>query len=1007
MEVNHLLDIIKGCYKKLKGYVYYSKNLIHLKYKIINFENKRNFENTFSELAKAIVNNDDAYFDKLIKKINWIPQIKKIESADNNISGIVSNYQDISANIVIGKINFFIDMPIELYILDTFWTILFGKTLLDLNRKSNYVKANEFAYGLYKEEKGLAGINFDTLDLYKPYFYNYKSWKNGAINMVSSLYKDKKDSTIISLDLTGYFYSIDISKNIIKEIYEIVNQFNYDYKFETKVILNIYREYSEKIKKIKPDIKNNNVLPIGMISSGVISSFYLYSFDEEIAGNSEPKVLYYSRYVDDILIVIPEIIKCNSAVDMLKKCFSNSFDFDLEKDEISLKLFPSCTIQNSKIKIIQNSKNGSRSLIDSLKDGISTPSEVNMLPNIENSELDNFLLDVYNRKTDSFKIRDNDGLELNKYKLMKFMGSYVKAKKNTIPSGHSKKDKYGQMDDDIFKQLDLFFNSSNLFLLWDRWEKIFEFVYLNETTPFLAMNILSRIRDNISKITVNDEKINQKEINNICKKIEKNLFNNLIYSVASVFALRPFYKTSNEVLNKANSLLNRIRKANLLNHNLVGLPLVNYLNNHIVKTKDLFNMQESDIKKAPFNDNFFDRRKIEYSPRFIHFGEYMLCRNLLSISELNEENFAEKIQEEYKTIFKKNMNFYDVKRESFYDDSYLLSTVKIANSSPDVKLDEIYIALGNVDLNKHVLIKDNKINLDGYKTIANKMSLFRMLDACVWYPRVRHLAQKNGQMFYRMVKEMKYVNFVVFPELYIPFEWLNDVMLYSKRIGVGVITGVKYCKNDNKLINSVACIIPFRDEKKYRYSTIFMREKNDYAPHEKELLLYSKYSDPTKETSFNYIFEWNKIKFSILNCFELTDIKSRANLKSKVDIIFTPEYNRDIAYFSSIIESTSKDNGCFVVQVNSSNIGDTKIIAPFHSNYANICSISGGEKDSIHIGKINIDEYNEFKAYEKSKDYIDKIKQEYQKEAKKKKRKKKTEKKEPNYEKYKHSSARL
>ena len=90
-----------------------------------------------------------------------------------------------------------------------------------------------------------------------------------------------------------------------------------------------------------------------------------------------------------------------------------------------------------------------------------------------------------------------------------------------------------------------------------------------------------------------------------------------------------------------------------------------------------------------------------------------------------------------------------------------------------------------------------------------------------------------------------------------------------------------------------------------------------------------------------------------------------------------------------------------------SNIGDTKIIAPFHSNYANICSISGGEKDSIHIGKINTDEYNEFKAYEKSKDYIDKIKQEYQKEAKKKKRKKKTEKKEPNYEKYKHSSARL
>ena len=71
-----------------------------------------------------------------------------------------------------------------------------------------------------------------------------------------------------------------------------------------------------------------------------------------------------------------------------------------------------------------------------------------------------------------------------------------------------------------------------------------------------------------------------------------------------------------------------------------------------------------------------------------------------------------------------------------------------------------------------------------------------MLLACCWYQIVSHIVHKNGQMVYRMVKEMKYVNFVVFPELYIPFEWLNDVMLYSKRIGVGVITGVKYCIND-------------------------------------------------------------------------------------------------------------------------------------------------------------------------------------------------------------------
>ena len=125
-------------------------------------------------------------------------------------------------------------------------------------------------------------------------------------------------------------------------------------------------------------------------------------------------------------------------------------------------------------------------------------------------------------------------------------------------------------------------------------------------------------------------------------------------------------------------------------------------------------------------------------------------------------------------------------------------------------------------------------------------------------------------------------------------------------------------------------------------------------------------------------------------------------MKSQVDIIFVPEFNRDLSYFSSIIESTSKDDGCFVAQVNSSHIGDTRIVGPMHSNYSNICAISGGEKNGIHIVKINIKEYREYRSYENSNEFITDLKKKYEK-----KNKKQVAKKAKLIEKYKRSSARL
>jgi hypothetical protein len=92
-------------------------------------------------------------------------------------------------------------------------------------------------------------------------------------------------------------------------------------------------------------------------------------------------------------------------------------------------------------------------------------------------------------------------------------------------------------------------------------------------------------------------------------------------------------------------------------------------------------------------------------------------------------------------------------------------------------------------------------------------------------------------------------------------------------------------------------------------------------------------------------------------------------MKSQLDILFAPEYNKDINYFSNIVESASRDIYCFVVQINTSNYGDTKIIAPYKTELKCIANIKGGERDSIHIGKINVNEFRDYQNFEGSDQY--------------------------------------
>lgn len=201
---------------------------------------------------------------------------------------------------------------------------------------------------------------------------------------------------------------------------------------------------------------------------------------------------------------------------------------------------------------------------------------------------------------------------------------------------------------------------------------------------------------------------------------------------------------------------------------------------------------------------------------------------------------------------------------------------------------------------------------------------------------------------------------LVMPELMVPFSWLAFLSERARQSNIAIITGMEYFVNEQKIANYVVTILPFKD-KYVSNSYIHLREKNYYSPKEGLMLEGYHYQVKKKTDIPKYtLFHWRKCYFSVFNCFELADIASRAKFKSKVDFIIAVEYNKDIHYFSDVVGSWARDIHCFIIQVNSSDYGDSKIIMPSKTEEKTLVQIKGGENTVVLMSKLPISELRDF-----------------------------------------------
>lgn len=271
-------------------------------------------------------------------------------------------------------------------------------------------------------------------------------------------------------------------------------------------------------------------------------------------------------------------------------------------------------------------------------------------------------------------------------------------------------------------------------------------------------------------------------------------------------------------------------------------------------------------------------------------------------------------------------------------------------ASDDEIYDEIDVGLRTPDLHQNIQI-----------AIANIQVLQRQVEASYFkkpsqqrerWDKLTHLLNEVSR--YR-TQEKKKIDLLVFPEVSIPLAWESMLVTWARRNDIGVICGLEHrVDGRNVAFNEVLAALPYKSGNGHLICLPVRRLKRFYSPEEVFILENEGLKVPKQEQDAYQLIRWKGVSCAIYNCYELTSIKDRAIFRGKVDFIVCTEYNRDINYFSNIVESAARDLHCYVIQVNDSQLGDSRVVSPSKTEKMNPLRIKGGENTTFLTMRLDL-----------------------------------------------------
>ena len=997
---------IRIAYKKLKSSVYFDKTQLILRDQIVLYENE-GIDNKLAEIATYLLsqNQNDwkAFKEKLLSTVKATFLPKKLLPTKNQV--IIN---DTPETVLVDTAQYYIDLSVEGQLLGVIWVIYIGSLLeqdMYENSYGNRLKSNLFN----PETEHLTSSPY----LYEPYFSQYESWRDNGLRKAKDTLKENSDVLIMTLDFKRFFYNVHIDKNNFDNFYSKYEETHGSCVWIKRInqfVFEVIKKYSSLFKEYKQ--YKRNFLPIGFYPSNILSNWCLTPFDDAIVNRWNP--LYYGRYVDDIIIVDKieknssiykmalnntlnqdriinyylcncnsekeEPCSCATARGLLIKDLSPKKQIEEETKETESEYYVNpiflnsdktkIMVQNGKVKVFYFKSGGTNSLLTCFQNSIAkNASEFRLMPQDEAVLQKDDYSEIYSLITTETvnKLRGVDGVQIDKFNLSKFLGKYLRIGGLITDKNESK----------FVKEILQIFDPYAIIENYTVWEKVIQILVTNNKFHMLE-KFVKRIIFVISK-TGAEGIIDQFD------GVQNSLLKILHSALCRALSIN-WHPEIRQCINEINNAVRDVFRQDLF-------VSFDFTYENILLLRKAYcdsRMCDKYVLPAPIDALItsvdFQGLSDEFHFNLSCFWDFVEYANNLKLENIDYQLYPYSVTPQELSI---SLCLAQIKNE---DKDGLLPTPKVLESinslfrkfnyfdTPDVKNDSLENAhstqfrkLSNEDYINSKSITSIVTRAGGYKKEEFRLAIANA--SLIHEDFIGVLTDKPNRSYERYRKVSRIVNeaiqekadMLILPESYLPIEWLPQLTRICAKNQMAVVTGLEHIKSGKTVYNLTATILPYKEEE-FSFAHVSFHTKVHYSPEEKRNI--EGYGYKYLEGKSYELFDWNDLWFSVYCCFELASIQDRSLFQSYADLTIAVEWNSDVNYYSSIIESLSRDLHCYCAQVNSSDFGDSRITRPSKTETKDIVKTKGGKNSTALVDIINVSVLREFqrKKYELQKD---------------------------------------
>jgi len=608
-----ILDLdarVKVAYKKLKQMVYFEKHPLTLRRRLAEFECDGDFENRLKvvgKVAESKIPHETAQFRRWLEEIRFDVIPKGVEGLEKPNAGQGSFVSNVTSAPVycVTKVNYLFDGPVELHLLSVLWLMIEGP---------------EYDHTLSEHCTGsrlhqLVGNDEDhSAYLFKKYHELYAKWRDSGIQKARDLLADDRQSVcVVGLDVQEYYYRIQLDWETIRtQIKRPVPSGPLQESLVKRQLLGIKlfrcieavcKSYREKLNPMlavtHPDLPEAaTCLPIGLSASPVIANWYLKEFDDAILDIIRPA--YYGRYVDDILIVVamsapPE--EADPIMSFMNRVLVRAeiLKWDSENVRFELRSKPGLFLQKRKC-ILQffDAEHSTAGLEKFQKQIEENASNFALLPvDSDENPVAQVAYDLLYAGSVN-KFRSVKAVAENRWELARHLAKQTQLHLMTE----------GAVDRDLKDELFRFFKGRNAIDYWDMWERVISFLVIAGDLKG-AERFSKAMRSESIKIKYSSPNATSAGTRSeVTIHLRETLAAHLDLCMELSLAVT---KTTGDGGDSSTRLW---RKANLIRHHLVAIPLLNYTN---------FDGNLASPSSA--SGLVIDHQKAVNAPRFVHFDE--------------------------------------------------------------------------------------------------------------------------------------------------------------------------------------------------------------------------------------------------------------------------------------------------------------------------------------------------------------------------------------------------